>query len=520
MQTKHRLISYLVAATMLCGCMVQEEQNDADAVLADDNSSTTADLSNDILIAPTAPTLSIAAAPGALQLSWVDRDNASSDAVTQISLYEYNIVSQQETLITALDDVTTSSYIHTIKPHQLAWDSTSYRVEICTAQNCLSSERQAVGDLLVDAIGGLTANDNQLSVSFGDDVALNADGTVALVSSPLNASALVFFNVNNQWIQASTLTSQAFSNADISNMKVSVSATGETLAIVSVSQRSAPQVAIFDLLGENWIETATINAFNSNSATQSWDTSSIRIKLSSNGERLVFGVQEANPSANDTNNFYNRLWVYDRRQLSWAQAALLSVPVQHIRLPAFAGNSDLTQVFTISALNAGLYLSEFNAASGAWQLASQQFLSVIEPSIDSTLASSGNGQQIALAAWETQSDGQRAAVAWRLAKSGEQWIGTDSVKLAPTSNARAQLRLAADSSLNNIAIGWQASSDANLAFFDNQDTGWQHLFSVPEALNLTRNIGLAQSVAFSADNSTVLIGTSNTGTGGVVTVFH
>jgi len=519
MHTKLRLISLLVAAIMLSGCSYQVVENDNDGVLADDTNNVSADLSNDILIAPTAPTLTIAAAPGALQLSWIDRDNASSDVITEISLYEYSLVSQQETLVTTLTDVTAESYIHTIKPHQLAWDSTSYRVEICTATNCLSSERNAVSDLLVNTLGSFTVNDNQLGDSFADDIAINSDGTIAIASSPLNASAVVFFYVNDRWIQASTLTSQSFRNADISNMKVSASATGETLAVISVSQRNAPIVVIFDLLGENWIETATINAFNTNSASQSWDTSSIKLMLSDTGERLVFGAQEANPSVNNVNNLYNQLWVYDRSRLSWTQSALLSVPVQHVRLPAFAGNSDLSQVYTLSGLNGGLYLSEFNATANNWQLASQQFLAVITPTLDALIYSSGNGNELVLAAWDTQNDGQREAVAWRLLNSGDEWIGTDSVKLPPTNNSRAQLRLAADSSLNSLAIGWQASSSANLAFFENQDTGWQHLFSVPERLNLTRSIGLAQSVAISADNSTVLVGTSNTGNGGVVTVF-
>jgi len=143
-------------------------------------------------------------------------------------------------------------------------------------------------------------------------------------------------------------------------------------------------------------------------------------------------------------------------------------------------------------------------------------LNAINPSIDIKIVSSHDARQISLAAWELNGDSRRSAVAWKFEKRATGWIVIDSVSMPPTADQTAELRLASDAQMQSLALGWQALANANLAFYAVEDQHWRHQFSLPEGLNLNRSVALAQSIVLSADNSTVLIGTSKTGSGGVV----
>jgi len=163
---------------------------------------------------------------------------------------------------------------------------------------------------------------------------------------------------------------------------------------------------------------------------------------------------------------------------------------------------------------------EYALAGNTWQASSLQVIDAITPSADMNIISSANAAFIALAAWDVDSDGSQSAVAWKLERRSGGWIGVDSVRLPPVDDRFARLRLASDANLHTVAIGWQSRADANVAFYETNNTLWQHQFSVPEGLNLERSVPMVRSIAISRDNSTALIGTTNAGNGGVVTAFR
>jgi len=535
-----RIVAISVTSICLTGCLVYKEstgnaekptgdetetetetETESNVVLADPNNIQISNqLENDGLIAPVAPTLSILAAPGALRFVWKDKHNEETTELTKIALYQYDYRSDIETQIDATIETTDTQYTQTIGPHQLAWDSTSYRIELCTSDNCLSSMRMPIKDLLSNAVTPITPDNTQLSNSFGDHVALNATGNVAVITSPAQASAVVLFHVADRWIQASTLTSNQFATQTGATMRAALSASGDTIAIASIANNTKPNVVVFDRLGENWLESSSMLLNTSNTLAQNWYTDSLVIDLSDDGDRVAVAAHSVVSANNALNSGNNNVMIFDRGTTSWVNSATLSIPAQHTRLPAFSTSADIDRVFILSALTGSLYLNEYALSANSWGNTKPQFIGAISPTADNIVVSGSNATEIAIAGWEASSSSGRAPVVWRFQKLAGSWIASDSVKLPTTTAATASLRLAADSQLSSIAIGWQAANSANVAFYGQTPLGWQHYFSVPDAFNLNRNLALAQSVAISADNSTAFIGTSNTGNGGMVSAFR
>jgi len=516
-------IAISILFNSLSGCSIQEEpsfkteapSNEVSSVSAVDN---TLD-DDDGITAPATPSLSISASAGALNFKWVDwRTNAKP--TTSIILYEYNSRTEQE--IAAGTDIKADDLKFTlpVTPHHFDWNAVSYRVEICSVDNCVSSLRVPVRTLLSDAATTITPSNSDIAPSFGDDLAINAQGNVAVVSSPIMSSAAVILHNDQQWVQASTLASQHFSEATDSGMRVAISASGDTVAIVSASPTTNPVIVIFDRLGENWIETAAITPFNPLAIARQWNTASMSLQLSDNGDRLVFAAQPELISVNKMNDQYNQVLIYNRSSINWTPSAILTVPPRHTRLRSTSATGDIDKVIALSALDNSLYLHEFSLSAGQWRETSSQRLDAIYPSIDTQVVSSHNAALISLAAWEADSGAHRSAVAWKYEKRSSGWIPIDSIRTPPTADQSAKLRLASDAQLQSLVIGWQAQAAANLAFYAEYNQHWQHQFSVPEGLITNRTLPLAQSVAVSADNSTALIGTTNTGGGGVVSSFR
>jgi len=520
----HRTISIIGIALLvssLGGCYFQDGPASKELAPSNEVSSVSdANLAlSDGITAPSAPTLSISASAGALNFKWFDwRTNAK--ATTTIKLYEYNEQTQQEKELDAEIAAGDLRFSLPVTPHRLAWDAINYRVEICSSDNCVSSNWVPVRSLLTQLLTTMTPSDQKLSYSFGDDLAINAIGNLAIASSPLAASAAVMMRNGKRWVQVSTLASDHFSKTPDSAMRVSVSSSGDTVAIASASSTSSPKIVIFDRLGENWIETASISPYEPVAIAEQWDAASMSLQLSDNGDRLVFAAQPKGQSVNKFDDRHNQVLVFDRSTIIWTLAARLSVPLQNTKLRATSASGDIGKIVTLSASNNSLYLHEYALLRGQWRESAPQRLEALTPSVDVQIISAQDGAQISVATWDLHSDSRRSPLAWKFEKRAAGWIAVDSIRLPPTGDRSAMLRLAGDASLLSLAVGWQAQTDANLAFYAMEDQRWQHQFSVPDSLNLNRRLPMVQSIAISANNSTTLIGTTNTGSGGVVTSFR
>lgn len=497
-----RSTSTICLLIALSGCFIEindEETADADALddalVQDANEG----LFSDGLIPPTAPELTISSAPGSLQFSWLNKDD-TGEPVTSTRLYQFDLRTGIETELNTSLETSSTNYELSVSPHQLAWDTLRYRVEICTSTNCLSSLRMPIDSLLSDALDVVQPSNADIFTSYGAHLAMNATGTVALVANPQGNNATVLFKPANEWILASTLAPSQIDQSNNTQLRVAVSDTGDTMAVAFVSVDSNPYIAIFDRLGEAWIETDSIEVFSGNQLsdlTRTWNTQSLHMKLSGDGDRLAIGVQQLNQSSRVSDREDdNKIAIFERGVLNWSASASLSVPSQHFRLYSFSGSTALDTLIALSTADGALYLNEYRLSGTSWQTTATQLLNNVSPVIDALIVSTADASGAAIASWETDSNGTRAPVAWKLERRAAAWIAIDSVRQSAAANTSAQLRLATDAELNSMALGWQATSSANLTFYSVVDDQWQSLFEFPRAL----------SVAFSADNATALVG--------------
>jgi len=501
MNLTFRYLSIVCFVFSVSACVVQEGE-ESDNVASTDTLNNELDLPllDDGLIAPAAPELSISAEPGVLQFSWVDRENPAGTE-TETELYQHDDRSGLEVQLDTNIDTGTTAFSLPVAPHQLAWDSVSYRVEICTSNNCLSSLRMPVGTLLSGAINVIQPGNADLFPGFATDLAINATGNVAIAANPEGINATVHFRQSDRWVLASTLTPTEIDQTAETVLRMSMSASGDTIAIASITATSNPNIAVFDRLGENWIQTDSISAFNSNlaqTAAEVWDTQSMRIALSANGDRLVVGAQHASLAAATPTTTNNRIDVFERAGVNWGVTANLNLPPQQTRLRSFSTSSAIDVVTALSASNGALFIHEYALVNGQWQELVIQQLNSIIPGRDSVIVSDTTASTVAVAGWEPENNNRRTAVAWKLERQNAGWVSVDSVRASSSADASAELRLAGDGELHNMAIGWQALLNANLDFFAPLNGRWQRLFSLPRAL----------SVVFSTDNSSALVGAS------------
>lgn len=526
MQHTPRTLILLWLALALCACVAEptptesngQSNNSNSTPLSDDSS--TALLTDDGLIAPEAPTLKITATAGKLTFGW---QHNIVDAVQSISLYQYNQRTKTEKMLDATINSTAQQYELNTPVHQLAWDSNSFRVELCTNDNCLSSARVAIDGLMVHAVSAISPSDEQIRTGFADAIALNATGNISVVTNSAQRSASVFFRVNARWTEATRLFPQTpASNAPVT-LKPVVSANGDTIAIASVTSNAAPIVTVFDRLGENWIESDTLRPEGQGSTTDTWNTQTLGLALSANGDRMAFGLQRTTTGnvsfANTTAN--NRILVFDRNTVSWSPSATLMIPQTYLRSAAFTASANLDRIVALSTHQGQLHAHTFDRNNNAWQPSALFAINSIDSRYPGSVVSNGDATEIVVAGWESSSSAQRTPVAWRIKRDSTlNWSIADSVRLPPTYDQSATIRLSADRSLNSLAIGWQGVANADVAFYATANERWHHQFSAPAALYLDRALPMAQSLAISADNSTAMIGTTNTGAGGVVTVFQ
>jgi len=418
----------------------------------------------DGLIPPNAPELSIAASPGKLQFSWVEK-STSNLPVTHIALYKFNSQTQVEKLISDTIEAGTNQFAYTVPVNQLSWDSDQFRVQLCTAANCVSSLRVPIDGLLLSAVHPLTPENQSDGLGFGDHVAMNHDGGVAVVT-----------------------------------------------ALAAVSQNLPPLIYVFERFGQTWLDTTTLSPTGISAFPQTWITDSAQFKLSPNGDRILFGIQAINAAnATATRNYNNNQFqILDRDSTGWSKRTNLSIPAGLVRLPALTSNASIDRVIGLSMNQNEILIHEFALANNAWQNPTTSQAPVISPSIDMRLVANSQGTELVLAGWENLDTTEIVPVAWRLSKTSQNaWTANDSVRLPPSKGSNAKIRIATDASLDNMAIGWLGNFSSDLAFYNRNNQNWTHQFSLPTAFKLNRSVPLPQSVAISADNSVVLIGTTN-----------
>ncbi len=480
------------------------------AIVLDPETDVSIDFGNDGLIAPEAPELQLTTKTGAIAFSW-----NTPTANAQPALYEYDQRTQIETLIDANIDLGARSYDHPITPHQLAWEHISYRVELCTVDNCVSSSRvspTAIADsstlIFTRALTKTSPNEQAAAVS--------GNGLIIAVADAIDGELSIYFKLPEAWTLGSRIAlPDGFIGSDIT-LRLSLSGSGDTIALAKASLLQTPQVAIFERFGENWIETATVASTLNNSA-QRWDSQSLQLQLAEEADRLLISVLNNNNSSivNASNN-QHILQLIERNNQGWQVTDHIPQTQNSQRLPAITTNAALTSVVYASITEQQLYLHTVDYQN-SWQERGFVVLPMLQATHDITLDSNSAGSELAVAGWEASSLSQATAVVWRVQKVASEpqvnWVTRDSIRLPSVQALQASLHMSAGDELRHLAINVQSSQGGQLALYSQNQTGWQHNATIIDNNKMSAEEFKSMPVHMSTDGDTLLL--RNGGSNGI-----
>jgi len=203
-----------------------------------------ADLTNDILVPPQAPELRIQYQNQSLEFTWDTQAN-----ITSVNLYTYNIASETEVLLTDEISNNASRYAQPYRVLQTELANNLYRIELCTATDCVSSYRTAISTPL----SSLSLTHTETNTRWRPH--LNRTGNVTVVVSEQTQQAEIHFKLSSGWQYATTIVPVAIS--DTKHVDVALSDTGDTIAVATHQANTGQiSVTVFDRLGEGWFETS------------------------------------------------------------------------------------------------------------------------------------------------------------------------------------------------------------------------------------------------------------------------
>ena len=239
--------------------------------------------------------------------------------------------------------------------------ASQYILQSCNTQGCTDSAAVSPAQSLVDAIGYFKASNSGLGDSFGQDVALSADGSTLAVSASWersNATGIngdqnddsagssgavyVFVFDGLSWSQQAYIKASNTGPNDFFGDSIALSSDGNTLAVGAPEERSnatgingdeadnsisgAGAVYVFIRSGSSWTQQAYIKASN----TEASDRFGTSLALSDDGNRLAVGARGEDSNAiavtpQDDNSAANAgaAYVFTRSGSNWTQSAYL-----------------------------------------------------------------------------------------------------------------------------------------------------------------------------------------------------
>ena len=507
-----------------------------DALLETDAPSTPlfAQLSGDALVAPPQPDLRISASPGKLTLQW---DTIADQEISRV--YRFDSQTRQETLVDQFSGTETQALELESQSHTRAWHREFFRVELCTAINCISSQRTGITGLLQPTLQTLTPAVFVENERFADDAVMNHDASLLIVTLPVEGALQLYLRPEAHWVTAQSVQLQALVSSATRNIDLALSANGDTLAaaITDNAQDNKADIRMLERLGESWVETTRTTIDSSLLASQPDYPATLEpsvldrsLLLSDDGDRLVAVVA-------------GHVFVSQRTIQGWTEPTPLSnddhsnasTPFterfsQSASLRALAASGSLDTVFTLNELDEQVWVSVWQqtpvtGSNVGWQKTAAYRIDDLDANRDLRIQSHANGTQIAIAGWENNATLAPTPVMWRYdisaannpptdegALSDAYLIATDSLRLAPVQTSVSRIRFDADSSLTQIVLGWQGPVDSTMASdaalytyrFDSTERRWISQLELPDALPTLAKQSFASLVRLSRDGSTLL----------------
>ncbi len=282
--------------------------------------------------------------PKTLTFSW----NAAAGATSYKLLKNPDGVSGYSEVSTG---ITTLTVDDVIPVHLYDWVNASYIIQACNATGCTDSAAINTTSAMISAIGYYKASNAQSSDSFGETVALSADGNTLAIGAwgeDSNASGIngnqnnddgtanasgavyVFVRSDGSWVQQAYIKASNNGSDDNFGRKLALSADGNTLAVGAEGEDSSATgingdgtindtntwgsgaAYVFIRNTGAWSQQAYIKASN----TGKYDRFGNSLALSADGNTLAVG-------ANFEGDYSGAMYVFTRTGITWTEQAYI-----------------------------------------------------------------------------------------------------------------------------------------------------------------------------------------------------
>ena len=470
-----RFFSYFILATAsltLTACQSDspssntQNQTDPQQQISTPAGTTVADLSNDSLLPPTEASLTLSAEPGFLQLSWEPIPNLLIARV-----YKFDSIEGLEVLVAQSNDTSTQTIRIPSKTHQRAWHSEQFRVELCDANDCVSSARVSIAGLADKTVQRLYPGVFIQDETFAQSIALNSTASLMAASLPVQGAIDLYTRPDNLWLSTQRISIASEAHSDTRTITLALSPVGDTLAALVTDEQSVQELNILERFGEAWFKTTTLDIVNTTVPTpnESDVGMSNGLSISADSNRMLLTVS-------------GRTFTTYRSESGWETPSLLQKNQYHPSNTAFTerfstqavlkdsvANAAHSRLFTLHSLDQRLWLSIWeNTAERSeipiWNKFSAYGIDNVNAARDVSIHSDSNGERLALAGWELNNGVKHTPVIWHYQiPSLSTNTTTNSTELSVINSIRfpfsaedsAQLRFSADDSLNRLVLGWQ-----------------------------------------------------------------
>ena len=428
-----------------------------------------ADLTLDTLIPPTQAPLTITSEPGFLSFAW---ETVPDQQWARI--YKFDPAEEFEVLVAETNNTQARSIRLPSNTHQRAWYGEHFRVELCDANNCVSSARASIQGLEENSVQRLTPAVFVEGEQFAESVALNATASLMAVSLPVQGAIDLYARPDKLWTSMQRI-SVASDAQTIREIILRFSPSGDTLAALVLNDTSTPILKILERFGETWLETASLPITADIDAPETLPKagSANSLSISENSNLMLIGVNsKAYTSYRSTSG-----WTLPT-QLQHTEFQPLSVaftePFAKLAvLKAISSNLSHSRLISIHSFEQNLWISVWQQASEhteapVWHKMSAYAINNIDSTKDVSIHSDSSGERIVLAGWELNNSDKNTPVMWRYQipdtnvtepDNTAELSVIDSIRFPFSTENDARLCFSADDALERVALGWQRIDD-------------------------------------------------------------
>lgn len=487
----------------------------------------TAQLAGDALIAPPEPELQLTATMGYLNLAWEPLEEQQLSKV-----YHYDTFTGEEELIEQFNDNTSQSLSVPSRTHLRAWHREQFRVELCTNNNCISSQRIGITGLASNTVQTLSPAVFIEAERFAENAVMNDDASLLVAALPIEGALQLYVKPADQWLTAQRVRLEGLLVDQARQLQLALSANGDTVAI-AINNDTDTEIRIVERLGEGWIETAKWNhdvPSNSGKSTGLTPAPSVpsahSLALSANGDELLIATSGELYSYRRDDFEWSQYQLFDNRGFTTSLAfdSSASASSDTAAIVAFDISDRMDRIFTLDAADNDLRISVWQKTTDAmdtaeWRRIHTMNLLELDPTRQLIVRSNSDGSRIAIAGWELAAANadtpvmRRYSVPEGVSVITESLTATDSLRIAPVQQAEASLRFDADNTLDNIVIGWQGpvdsttASDASLLTYryDDNTRQWISQLELPATISTLAKQTFAGLVRLSGNAESLII---------------